>query len=321
VLSQRVIGQDQAIEAVATAIRRNYVDLRASKRPVGVFLFVGPSGVGKTELAKATANFLFGSDDRMIRLDMSEYMEAQSVSRLVGAPPGYAGFEQGGQLTEALRRTPYSVVLLDEVEKAHPDVLNIFLQAFGEGRLTDNQGNTVDASNVIFMMTSNLGAYTPSAAPSLGFQTPAPTDTANSADTSKARRGMASKTAKAAKAAAETAIRAYFRPELLNRLDDIVVFEPLTLENMPKIVRVHLKPLSESLSQRGITLVVDDAAMAWLAQHGQDNRYGARPLIRLIDREITNAIGGLLLTGRLTSGATVRVGVEADGEALSIAMD
>jgi ATP-dependent Clp protease ATP-binding subunit ClpC len=292
-LRERVVGQDRAGEGVAAAIRRNYADLRSGKRPVGVFLFVGPSGVGKTELAKATANFLFGSDERMIRLDMSEYMEAHSVSRLIGSPPGYTGFEQGGQLTEALRRTPYAVVLLDEVEKAHPDVMNVFLQSFGEGRLTDGQGRTVDASNVIFMMTSNLGTYAPAA---LGFR---PSDSTESAQAS-------------AENAVQAAVRRHFRPELINRLDEIVVFQALSQEHMLDIARVHLRPLRESLAPRNISLEVSDEAVAWLARRGHDVQFGARPLIRLIDKQITNEIGGLLLSGRIEPGSTVHVTVEGD---------
>ncbi len=292
-LRQRVVGQERAIESVANAIRRNYADLRSDKRPVGVFLFVGPSGVGKTELAKATANFLFGADDRIIRLDMSEYMEAHSVSRLVGAPPGYVGFEQGGQLTEALRRTPYSVVLLDEVEKAHPDVMNVFLQAFGEGRLTDGQGRTVDARNAIFMMTSNLGSQGGEKERGLGF-----------GEAAKPKRGRAQKI--------DSAVRAYFRPELLNRLDEVVIFQPLSQDQMVAVARVHLKPLQDSLAQRGVSLKVSDEAVQWLAAHGYDEQFGARPLIRLIDKQIANEIGGLLLAGRIAPGATASVGVEAD---------
>jgi ATP-dependent Clp protease ATP-binding subunit ClpA len=224
---------------------------------------------------------------------MSEYMEAHSVSRLVGAPPGYVGFEQGGQLTEALRKTPYSVVLLDEVEKAHPDVLNIFLQAFGEGRLTDGQGRTVDARNAIFMMTSNLGSQSGEKERGLGF-----------GEAAKPKRGRAQKI--------DSAVRAYFRPELLNRLDEVVIFQPLSQDQMVDVARVHLKPLQDSLAQRGVSLKVSDEAVQWLAAHGYDEQFGARPLIRLIDKQIANEIGGLLLAGRIGPGATASVSVEAD---------
>lgn len=295
-LRQRVIGQEEAIEAVSTAVRRNYANLRTSKRPVGVFLFIGPSGVGKTELAKATANFLFGTDDRLIRLDMSEYMEPQSIARLVGSPPGYVGHEEGGQLTEALRKTPYSIVLLDEVEKAHPDVLNIFLQAFGEGRLTDGRGATIDASNAIFIMTSNLGVYT---------YTPPPMNI-----------GLVPSNPKQAPSPFENivqAVRGFFRPELLNRVDEIVLFRPLSPENMLDIVRLHLKPLHESLAQRGIKLAYDDEVVEWLAASGYHPDFGARSLLRLIDREIVNQIGGMVLSEQVVAGQTVVITVDEEG--------
>lgn len=294
-LRQRVIGQEAAIEAVSTAVRRNYANLRTSKRPVGVFLFIGPSGVGKTELAKATANFLFGTDDRLIRLDMSEYMEPQSIARLVGSPPGYVGHEEGGQLTEALRKTPYSIVLLDEVEKAHPDVLNIFLQAFGEGRLTDGRGATIDASNAIFIMTSNLGVYT---------YTPPPMNI-----------GLVPSNPKQAPSPFDNiveAVHSFFRPELLNRVDEIVLFYPLSPENMLEIARLHLKPLHDSLAQRGINLVYSEVVVEWLAINGYHPDFGARSLLRLIDREIVNEIGGMVLGDQVVAGQTVMIDVVDD---------
>lgn len=294
-LRQRVVGQEEAIEAVSTAVRRNYANLRTSKRPVGVFLFIGPSGVGKTELAKATANFLFGTDERLIRLDMSEYMEPQSIARLVGSPPGYVGHEEGGQLTEALRKTPYSIVLLDEVEKAHPDVLNIFLQAFGEGRLTDGRGATIDASNAIFIMTSNLGVYT--------YNPPPMTI------------GLVPSNPKQAPSPFENivqAVRSFFRPELLNRVDEIVLFRPLSPDNMLDIVRLHLKPLRESLAQRGIALEYDESVIEWLSVRGYHPEFGARSLLRLIDREIVNQIGGMVLSDQVVAGQTVMITVEND---------
>jgi ATP-dependent Clp protease ATP-binding subunit ClpC len=295
-LRQRVVGQADAIEAIARAVRRNYAQLASgAKRPVGVFLFVGPTGVGKTELAKATADFLFGSDERMVRLDMSEYMEKHNVARLIGAPPGYVGFEYGGQLTEALRKTPYSVVLLDEVDKAHSDVLNIFLQAFGEGRLTDGQGRTVDASNAIFIMTSNLGYRLPDDKTGADETPPALPDYPPSRE------------------AIERAVYAHFRPEFLNRLDDTVFFHPLQPEQMVDVVRIQIKQLQGVLKDRyQIELKVDDLATEWLAEHGYSEQLGARPLIRLIDRELIDKIGGLLLRGQLKATHIVHVSLGDD---------
>jgi ATP-dependent Clp protease ATP-binding subunit ClpA len=289
ILRERVVGQENAVEAVTKAIQRNAAGLHEGKRPVGVFLFVGPTGVGKTEMAKATANFLFGSDGRMIRFDMSEFIEKHSVSRLIGAPPGYVGFEQGGQLTDALHKMPYSVVLLDEIERAHPDILNIFLQVFGEGRLTDGQGRTVDTSNSLFIMTSNLGYSSPGEAIPAA---PTPEEIRRAVD-------------------------AHFRPEFLNRIDEVVYFQPLQRADMPAIVKIQLQHLQEMLERREIKLEYDTEVVEWLAERGYDARLGARPLQRVIQRELQNEIGGLLLAGKLKPTYVLNVTVQEDSLALN----
>lgn len=282
-LRQRVIGQDAAVEAVAQAVRRNAAGLKEGRRPIGVFLFVGPTGVGKTEVAKAVAEFLFGSEDLIIRFDMSEFVEKHTVSRLVGAPPGYVGHEQGGQLTEALSRMPYSVVLLDEIERAHAEVLHVFLQTFGEGRLTDGQGRTVDAANALFILTSNLGHES-----HVGAALPGPAEV-------------------------ERAVRGHFRPELLNRVDEVIHFQPLQPSHMHGIVEIQLGRLAALLRAQEVTLLYDQATVVpWLATRGFDAHTGARPLIRVIEQELKNQIGGMLLTGQLKPTNTLNVTVEAN---------
>ena len=268
-LHQRVVGQDTAIEAVSNALRRARSGLQDPNRPIGSFVFLGPTGVGKTELAKALAEFMFDDERALIRLDMSEYMERHAVSRLVGAPPGYVGYEEGGQLTEAVRRRPYSVILLDEIEKAHPDVFNLLLQILDDGRLTDGQGRTVDFRNTVLIMTSNL----------------------RSAE----------------------AMREHFRPEFLNRLDEIVEFEALSREQIGEIVDLQLERLRGRLAERGITLELTDAAKELLAEQGWDPAYGARPLKRAIQRSLENPLALRLLEGEFADGDTIRVDV-ADGE-------
>jgi len=294
-LRQRVVGQDAAIAAVTQAITRHKAGLQSGQRPVGVFLFVGPTGVGKTELAKATANFLFGADERMIRLDMSEYREKHNVARLIGAPPGYIGHDQGGQLTDALRRKPHTVVLLDEIERAHPDVTDIFLQLFGEGRLTDGQGRTVDGSNALFIMTSNLG-YTPQRKSDLlGTM-------ANLPPAAPPTRQMI-----------ESVVRAHFPPEFLNRLDEIVFFAPLQAAQMGAIVKLQIAQLRSTLHQRDMDMLVSDEAQRWLAQRGYDPQLGARPLQRLIDRELRNEIAHkIIFTNELKAGYTAHVDLVDD---------
>ena len=284
-LHRRVVGQDHAVTAVANSVRRSRAGLSDPNRPSGSFLFLGPTGVGKTELARALADFLFDDERAMVRIDMSEYMERFSVSRLIGAPPGYVGYEEGGQLTEAVRRRPYSVLLLDEVEKAHPDVFNILLQLLDDGRLTDGHGRTVDFSNVVLIMTSNLGSE--------NIQSEVSPEVIQ-------ERVM-------------SAVRAQFRPEFLNRIDEMIVFDRLTRENLRRIVEIQLESLHQRLSERRIELVVSGEAMDLLAERGFDPVYGARPLKRTIQRELADPLALRLLSGEFSEGDTAKVTVE-DGE-------
>jgi ATP-dependent Clp protease ATP-binding subunit ClpB len=284
-LGARVVGQDEAVAAVADAVRRSRAGLTEGSRPVGSFLFVGPTGVGKTELARALAEFLFDDEKAMVRLDMSEYMEKHSVARLIGAPPGYVGFEEGGQLTEAVRRRPYAVVLFDEVEKAHPEVWNVLLALLDDGRLTDGQGRTVDFTNVVVIMTSNLGSQ------------------------ALAEEGLSEDEARAR---VDEALKAHFRPEFLNRIDDVIVFHRLGREQIRRIVEIQLARLAKLLAAKDLKLEVSDAAKARLAADGYDPVYGARPLKRLLQSAIQNEVARRLLAGDVKPGETVRVGV-ADG--------
>jgi len=260
-LHQRVIGQDDAVTAVANAIRRSRAGLSDPNRPIGSFMFLGPTGVGKTELARAVAEYLFDDDHAMVRIDMGEYMEKFSVSRLIGAPPGYVGYDEGGQLTEAVRRRPYSVVLLDEIEKAHPDVFNVLLQVLDDGRLTDGQGRTVDFTNVVLVMTSNLQGDPSS----------------------------------------------FFKPEFINRVDDIIRFRALTEDDMSRIVKIQLAHLRKRMAERRLTLHVTDAALAQLAHDGYDPSFGARPLKRVIQRDISDRAALLILEGKAVEGDTITV--------------
>jgi ATP-dependent Clp protease ATP-binding subunit ClpB len=284
-LHQRVVGQDHAVEAVANAVRRSRAGLSDLNRPVGSFLFLGPTGVGKTELARALAQFLFDDDRSIVRIDMSEYMEKHSVSRLIGAPPGYVGYDEGGQLTEAVRRRPYSVVLLDEVEKAHPEVFNVLLQLMDDGRLTDGQGRTVDFTNVVLIMTSNLGS--------------------THIDPELPR--------KVVEEGVLAAVRDTFRPEFLNRIDDVVVFDKLTREDLRQIAEIQLGFLTRSLDSRGIDLTVTGEALDVLTDKGFDPVYGARPLKRVIQKELADQIAMAILEGRFGDGDTLKVLVE-DGD-------
>jgi ATP-dependent Clp protease ATP-binding subunit ClpB len=267
VLHERVIGQDEAVTAVANAIRRSRAGLSDPHRPIGSFLFLGPTGVGKTELARSLADFMFDDERAMVRIDMSEYMEKHAVSRLIGAPPGYVGYDEGGQLTEAVRRRPYSVVLLDEIEKAHADVFNVLLQLLDDGRLTDGQGRTVDFTNTVLIMTSNL-----------------PGDP-----------------------------RTFFKPEFINRIDEIVRFRELTEDDLAHIVDIQLRGLRDRLAGRRIDLEVTDAATAALAHEGYDPAFGARPLKRVIQRELADTLAMQILDGKIGEGDTVTVDA-ADGE-------
>ncbi len=290
-LGKRLIGQKDAVKAVADAVRRSRAGISDPNRPTGSFLFLGPTGVGKTELEKALAEFLFDDERAMVRIDMSEYGEKHSVSRLVGAPPGYVGYEQGGQLTEAVRRRPYSVVLLDEVEKAHPEVFDILLQVLDDGRLTDGQGRTVDFTNTILILTSNLGS------PILIDPT-LPVEV-------KREQVMA-------------LVRQAFRPEFLNRLDDIVMFQALTEDDLAQIVELSVDALQRRLHERRLTLAVTPDARAWLAERGYDPLFGARPLRRLIQSEIQDRLAMALLSGGVHDGDVVRVDVAADGSGLAL---
>ena len=297
VLHERVVGQDEAVAAVAKAIRRSRVGLKDPKRPIGSFLFLGPTGVGKTELCKTLAESMFGDENAMIRIDMSEYMEKHTVSRLVGSPPGYVGHEEGGQLTEKVRRHPYSVVLFDEIEKAHPDVWNILLQILEDGIVTDSQGRRVDFKNTIIVMTSNVGAKNITAAEKpLGFDGSDPD----------AQKDEAQSFARI-REAVMTELRQTFRPEFLNRIDEIIVFRQLTEENIRSIARRMLDIIGGRMAQQGITLQADDDAVAALAKDGFDARYGARPLRRTLQTEVEDAVAEQMLEGKLQSGDTAHV--------------
>ena len=289
VLHERVIGQNEAVEAVANAVIRARSGLKDPRRPIGSFIFLGPTGVGKTELAKTLAEALFDSEENVIRLDMSEYMEKFSVSRLIGAPPGYVGYDEGGQLTEAVRRKPYSVILLDEIEKAHPDVFNTLLQLLDDGRLTDSQGRTVDFKNTIVIMTSNIGSDLLLEKMNKGKLDD---DTRNKV---------------------RALLNSHFRPEFLNRVDEIVLFKPLEKAEVEKIVELLIKDLVKRCEENGFKLVLTEKAKAFIAENGFDPIYGARPLKRYIQKHVETALGRFLLAGEAKEGATVTVDVGKDG--------
>jgi ATP-dependent Clp protease ATP-binding subunit ClpB len=284
-LGDRVIGQEEALAAVSNAVRRARAGLQDPNRPIGSFIFLGPTGVGKTETARALAEFLFDDERAMIRLDMSEYMEKHAVARMIGAPPGYVGYDEGGQLTEAIRRRPYSVVLFDEIEKAHPDVFNVLLQILDDGRLTDSKGRTVDFKNTVLIMTSNLGSREIQAA---------------EGDEKQVREAVIQE------------LRLHFKPEFLNRIDDIVVFHQLSQEQIGKIIDVQLERLKSMLAERNVTLVLEPSARELLMREGYDPTYGARPLKRAIQSLIQNPLAVKLLQGEIVPGQTVRASASGD---------
>ena len=310
-LHKRVVGQDDAVTAVAKAVRRARAGLKDPKRPIGSFLFLGPTGVGKTELARALASSLFGDESAMIRLDMSEYMEKHTVSRLVGAPPGYVGYEEGGQLTDAVRRKPYSVILLDEVEKAHADFFNILLQVLDDGRLTDSQGRTVDFRNTVIIMTSNLGAKAlHKNSPELGFLAPkkseSSTNQSNSIDFKEAKKSVMD------------AVKRHFRPEFLNRIDEMIVFQPLTEEDLQQIVSILMSDVTKRLKERELQLEITSEAMQLLVKEGSDFTMGARPLKRAIQRLIEDPVSDLILKGDATEGKTIKADVKDNEIVVSV---
>lgn len=310
-LHKRVVGQDEAVTAVAKAVRRARAGLKDPKRPIGSFLFLGPTGVGKTELARALASSLFGDESAMIRLDMSEYMEKHTVSRLVGAPPGYVGYEEGGQLTDAVRRKPYSVILLDEVEKAHADFFNILLQVLDDGRLTDSQGRTVDFRNTVIIMTSNLGAKAlHKNSPELGFLAAKKSD--SNVDENK---GI---DFKEAKKSVMDAVKRHFRPEFLNRIDEMIVFHPLTEEDLKEIVTILMSDVTKRLEERDLQLEISPEAMQLLIKEGSDFTMGARPLKRAIQRLIEDPVSDLILKGDAKEGKTIKADAKDNDLVVSI---
>jgi len=290
-LHRRVIGQDEAIHAVAEAIRRSRAGITEGRRPIGSFLFLGPTGVGKTELAKTLAEFMFGSDEALLRIDMSEYMEKHTVSRLIGAPPGYVGYEEGGQLTEIVRRRPYQVILLDEIEKAHPDVFNILLQILDDGRLTDGQGRTVDFRNTVIIMTSNIGSN--------AFRH------LHSYDQDALQR---------VKQVILDEVENRFKPEFINRIDEIIIFNPLTEDQIKNIVDLMISNLKKRLQEQGMDIVLDEVVKAYLARTGYDPDFGARPLRRLIQKKIESPLAGELIRCAFHPGQTIHVGLEGDDQ-------
>jgi ATP-dependent Clp protease ATP-binding subunit ClpC len=299
-LHERIIGQEEAIHAISDAIRRARSALKDPKRPIGSFIFIGPSGVGKTELAKALAEFLFDDEEALVRIDMSEYREQHTVSRLFGAPPGYVGYEEGGQLTEAVRRRPYRVILFDEIEKAHPEVWNALLQILDDGRLTDGQGRVVDFRNTVLIMTSNLGTEFVRQGGTLGFLQRTDTDEDRQAHEK-----------------IEKSLRSTFRPEFLNRIDEIIMFSPLTTEQMLDIVDLQMKEVSARLEEDGLNVELTAEAREWLARVGFDPSFGARPLKRALQKHVESPLSIALLGGEFTTGDTVIVGLDREKQEIS----
>ncbi|MEX2431352.1 MAG: ATP-dependent Clp protease ATP-binding subunit, partial [Dehalococcoidia bacterium] len=300
-LHRRIVGQDEAIVGISKAVRRARAGLKDPRRPIGSFLFLGPTGVGKTELVRALADFMFGSDEAMIRLDMSEFMERHTVARLVGAPPGYVGYEEGGQLTDAVRRRSYTCILLDEIEKAHPEVFNILLQIFDDGHLTDAKGRKVDFRNTIVVMTSNIGSDLIKRDSSLGFSVS--TEATKEADDYGKMKGKV-----------EDEVKRFFRPEFLNRIDGQIVFHALSREHIVQIVDLMLNDVRKPMLEKGLSLEVTDAGKEWLAEKGYDPTFGARPLRRVIEHEIEDRLADEVLAGKYKPGDTVFVDVEGEGD-------
>ena len=296
-IHERMVNQEEAVKAVADAIRRSRAGLQDEKRPIGSFIFLGTTGVGKTELARSLAELLFNDENAMVRIDMSEYMEKFSVSRLIGAPPGYVGYEEGGQLTEAVRRKPYSVVLLDEIEKAHPEVFNVLLQLLDEGRLTDSQGRTVNFKNTIVIMTSNLGSQL---IQERMVQMQSDDDWENVAGDLRSQLNQL--------------LRQTIRPEFLNRVDEVILFKPLTRTDIKKVVDIQLKRLDEMLAKKEMTIVVTDDAKEWIARLGFDPTYGARPLKRTIQKHVIDALSTKILAGEINEGDAIELGMEGEGK-------
>jgi ATP-dependent Clp protease ATP-binding subunit ClpC len=301
-LHQRLIGQEEAVSSVSEAIRRSRSGLSDPRRPIGSFIFLGPTGVGKTELAKVLAEYLFDDESNMVRVDMSEYMEKHTVSRLIGAPPGYVGYDEAGQLTEAVRRRPYRVLLFDEIEKAHPDVLNILLQILEDGRLTDGHGRTVDFRNTVIIMTSNLGTEGLQRR-SFGFRADSETNRSNE---QKLRDSV------------HDALKRSLRPEFLNRIDETIVFQPLTQEQIIQVVGLMVQDVQGRLKGKGITFDLTPGASRWLAAEGFDPEYGARPLRRAVQRHLENALSKRILTGELREGDHVVVDADSEGLVLAV---
>ena len=300
-MHERVIGQDEAIVAISDAIRRARSGLKDPRRPTGSFLFLGSSGVGKTELAKTLAWFLFDDEDALLRIDMSEYREGHTTSRLFGAPPGYVGYDEGGQLTESIRRRPYQVVLFDEIEKAHPDVWNALLQILEEGRLTDGHGHNVDFTNTVVIMTSNLGTAFGAKGGTLGFRQSG--DLTTFEDTR-------------IKGDVQDALRQHFRPEFLNRIDEIIIFHTLTKEQVRLIVDLQMKEIADRLGDHGITIELTEAARSWVADHGFDPAFGARPLRRTLQKQVESPLSVRLLKGEFKTGDTIVIDHNEDDDSL-----
>ena len=297
-LHERIVGQDEPVRAVSEALRRARAGLKDPRRPIGSFIFLGPTGVGKTELARALAAYMFDDEEAVIHIDMSEYGERHTVSRLIGAPPGYVGYDEAGGLTEAVRRRPYRVVLFDEIEKAHPEVLNVLLQIMEDGRLTDGHGRSVSFRNTVIIMTSNLGTSS-EAKGTFGFVT---SRTKTEGERDKLRKNV------------EDALRRFFRPEFLNRVDEVIIFEPLTQNELGSIIELMLKEVEERLSDRQVTIEVTEAAKKALVEEGYDPTYGARPLRRVVERQVENALARRLLADEFSEGDHVRVDyVEDEG--------